>query len=147
MKTLTLLAALSMAPGLALADTLADSAASSLTALNNTFNASAASSDADALVSLYAEDTLWITQGVPVRHGLAGPRELFDFVTENAGKVTHTIDHLFVAEDATLAVMIGSVEAVIETAGMDTTSTYLFVLQPEEDGWKIVTDMWHQHTE
>jgi hypothetical protein len=41
--------------------------------------------------------------------------------------------------------VIGSVEAVVEGAGMDATGTYLFVLEPDDDGWEIVTDMWHQH--
>jgi hypothetical protein len=41
--------------------------------------------------------------------------------------------------------VIGSVEAVVEGAGMDATGTYLFVLEPDDDGWAIVTDMWHQH--
>ena len=116
-----------------------------LNAVNEAFNAAAAAHDSEALVSLYAQDTLWIAQGTPVRQGLDGPRELFEFVTANKGKVTHTIDHVFVSQDATLAVMIGSVEAVIESAGMDATGTYLFVLEPGDDGWDIVTDMWHQH--
>ncbi|WP_342074935.1 nuclear transport factor 2 family protein [Yoonia sp. SS1-5] len=122
-----------------------DTAKASLTAINDSFNAAAAASDAEALINLYAEDTLWIEQGKPVSQGLSGPRQLFEFVTANAGKVTHTIDHLFVADDATLAVMIGSVDAVVESAGMDATGTYLFVLQPDDEGWEIVTDMWHQH--
>lgn len=28
---------------------------------------------------------------------------------------------------------------------MDAAATYLFVLRPDDDGWDIVTDMWHQH--
>lgn len=119
----------------------------SLSAVNDEFNAGAAASDAERLVNLYANDTLWIAQGTPVSQGLEGPRQLFEFVTQNQGKVTHTIDHLFVSDDETLAVMIGSVEAVIESQGMDATGTYLFVLEPDDDGWEIVTDMWHQHGE
>ncbi|MEP1521171.1 hypothetical protein [Ascidiaceihabitans sp.] len=49
------------------------------------------------------------------------------------------------SKDETLAVMIGSVEAVVESVGMDATGTYLFVLEPKDEGWDIVTDMWHQH--
>lgn len=118
----------------------------SLNAVNDEFNAAAAASDAERLVNLYADDTLWIAQGSPVTQGLEGPRQLFEFVTQNKGKVTHTIDHLFVSDDETLAVMIGSVDAVIESQGTDATGTYLFVLKPDDDGWKIVTDMWHQHS-
>lgn len=115
--------------------------------VNDRFNAAAAAHDADALVSLYSDETLWIAQGTPVSKGLEGPRQLFEFVTSNKGKVTHTIDHLFVSDDATLAVMIGSVDAEIKSKGMDATGTYLFVLRPEDDGWEIITDMWHQHTQ
>lgn len=116
-----------------------------LTDLNDHFNTHVAASDAQALVDLYAHDTLWIEQGKPTIQGLDGPRQLFELVTANAGMLTHTINHLFVSDDETLAVMIGSVEAIVESAGMDATGTYLFVLEPGDDGWKIVTDMWHQH--
>ena len=123
------------------------SADTRLIALNDQFNKAAAEHDAQALVDLYAENTLWIAQGAPVSQGLEGPRQLFEFVTSQKGKVTHTIDHLFVSDDKSLAVMIGSVEAIVESTGLDATGTYLFVLHPEDDGWEIVTDMWHQHTD
>lgn len=145
MRFLLSAAVIALASGLSLADPVHANPIDSLEAVNDRFNAAAAAHDADALVALYADDTLWIAQGTPVSKGLKGPRELFEFVTSNKGKVTHTIDHLFVSDDASLAVMIGSVDAVIESAGMDATGTYLFVLRPEDDGWKIVTDMWHQH--
>ncbi|MEX0349206.1 MAG: nuclear transport factor 2 family protein [Paracoccaceae bacterium] len=142
MKTLAVLALLSLTATASLAN---EAAINSLSAVNDAFNTAAAAHDAEALVSLYADDTLWIAQEMPVSQGLDGPRQLFEFVTANKGDVTHTIDHLFVSDDASLAVMIGSVEAKIESQGMDATGTYLFVLKPEDDGWEIVTDMWHQH--
>ncbi|WP_299949595.1 nuclear transport factor 2 family protein [uncultured Ruegeria sp.] len=142
MRIMTTIAAVLLSTGMA----VADDATTSLNAVNDQFNIFAADQDAAGLVSLYSEDTLWIEQGKPVRQGLEGPRELFEFVTANKGDVTHTIDHLYVSDDETLAVMIGFVEAKIETVGMDATGTYLFVLRPEDDGWEIVTDMWHQHT-
>ncbi len=43
--------------------------------------------------------------------GLAGPRGFFEFVSANKGDVSHTIDHLYVSDDQTLAVMIGCAEA------------------------------------
>ncbi|WP_299506068.1 nuclear transport factor 2 family protein [uncultured Roseobacter sp.] len=144
MKTLLPLAFLAMTTSIALAD---EDAASNLNAVNDRFNEAAAAHDAEGLIELYADDTLWIAQGAPVTQGLEGPRQLFEFVTANEGKVTHTIDHLFVSDDATLAVMIGSVDAVIESQSIDATGTYLFVLEPEDDGWEIVTDMWHQHAQ
>lgn len=117
----------------------------SLTAVNDTFNREAAEHNAAGLVGLYADETVWIEAGKRPTIGLEGPTQLFEFVAANEGSVTHTIDHLYVADDATLAVMIGSVEAKIESAGMDATGTYLFVLEPDHQDWKVVVDMWHQH--
>ena len=142
---LSILGALTLTTSFAFADGHLGDAPASLVAVNDAFNQRAAASDTTGLVDLYAEDTLWIAQGAPLSQGLAGPRQLFEFVTANAGSVTHTIDHLFVSKDETLAVMIGSVKAVVEAAEMDATGTYLFVLEPQDDGWEIVTDMWHQH--
>lgn len=140
----TLITSLTLCAGFALAEG-ASTALESLNAVNDQFNHQAAEHDAAGLLGLYAQDTLWIAPGLPVSQGISGPRELFEFVTKNEGTVTHTIDHLFVANDASLAVMIGSVEAKIETFDQDATGTYLFVLTPKDDGWEIVTDMWHEH--
>lgn len=115
--------------------------------LNDRFNEAVANHDADAILSLYADDTIWIEQGKPATRGLEEPRKLFEFVTANKGEVTHSVDTLFVSEDGTLAVMIGSVDARMESVGMDATGTYLYVLKPTGDGWKVVADMWHQHAE
>lgn len=147
MKFPTLIATMCFIGGIAAADGHLEGAPNSLIAVNDQFNALVAASDAQRLIDLYANDTLWIEQGKPVTQGLAGPRQLFEFVTANAGSVTHTIDHLFVSDDETLAAMIGSVEAVVESVGLDATGTYLFVLEPDDDGWEIVTDMWHQHVQ
>lgn len=115
--------------------------------LNDRFNEAVENHDADAILSLYADDTIWIEQGKPASLGLDEPSKLFEFVTANKGEVTHSIDTLFVSDDGTLAVMIGSVVAKMESVGMDATGTYLYVLKPSEDGWEVVTDMWHQHAE
>ena len=109
------------------------------------FNAAAADHDAEALLDFYAQDTFWIAQGTPATRGLDGPRQLFEFVTSSKGQVTHTVDHLFVSDDSSLAVMIGPVDAKIESESIGATGTYLFVLKSEGDDWKVVTDMWHQH--
>lgn len=141
--------------GIALATALAASAVSAgakdnspsieLHELNDKFNEAVSNQDADGILKLYADDTIWIEQGKPATRGLQQPRELFEFVTANKGEVTHTVDTLFISDDGTLAVMIGSVVAKMETVGMDATGTYLYVLKPTDDGWKVVTDMWHQH--
>ena len=138
--------ALVMSAEPAVADATDRAVLEALTELNDRFNEAAARHDAEGLLGLYAEDTLWIAQGAPVTQGLDGPRALFEFVTASRGEVTHTIDHLMMSDDATLAVMIGSVDAKMESAGLDATGTYLFVLRPKDDGWEIVTDMWHQHS-
>ena len=147
MKIIAGIAALFIMGGLAGASDHNMDANASLEALNERFNQAAANHDAADLLSLYADNTLWIEQGKPVSQGLDGPRALFEFVAANKGMVTHTIDHLFVSDDASLAVMIGSVAAKMATVGLDATGTYLFVLKPEDEGWEIITDMWHQHDE
>lgn len=139
---LCLLAASSVAP---FAAGKQSSAIDSLQALNARFNQSVLAANADDLVNLYADDALWIEQGKPAVQGLDAPRQLFEFVTSNQGQLKHTVDTLFVADDASLAVMIGSAEAKVESIGMDATGTYLFVLRPDGSSWKIATDMWHQH--
>lgn len=139
------LAALTVSAATAFADSHKAKAIENLHALNDRFNEAVARHDADDLLDLYAEDILWIAQGTPPAQGLEEPRKLFEFVTANKGHATHTIDHLFVSDDASLAVMIGTVEARVKSVGMDATGTYLFVLQPQGDVWKVVTDMWHQH--
>lgn len=144
MKIFITLAMLIISANISLAEAN-PTAPTSLNAVNDQFNKAAAELNAQALVDLYSDQTLWIEQGKPVSKGLEGPRELFEFVTANKGKVIHTIDHLFVSQDETLAVMIGSVDAEIEKVGLDATGTYLFVLKPEDEGWEIITDMWHQH--
>ncbi|MEL0637007.1 nuclear transport factor 2 family protein [Marinomonas sp. TI.3.20] len=128
------------------ADDKHSQAVASLNAFNDRFNQSVVEGNADDLVDMYAKDTLWIEQGKPATQGLEEPRKLFNFVTANKGQVTHTIDRLFVSDDASLAVMIGSVDAKMEKVGLDATGTYLFVLRPDGSTWKIVTDMWHQHS-
>ncbi|WP_420334690.1 YybH family protein [Roseibium sp.] len=147
-KSLMSLAVVTAVAGLLLSagDIRADPVAE-LENLNDRFNEAVANRDADAILSLYAEDTIWIEQGKPAIKGLEEPRKLFEFVTSNKGEVTHSVDTMLVSDDGTLAVMIGSVSAKVESVGMDATGTYLYVLKPSGGGWKVVTDMWHQHTE
>ena len=122
-----------------------NSPAAQLHELNDQFNEAVTRHDANGILKLYADDTIWIEQGKSATSGLHEPRKLFEFVTANKGEVTHSVDTLFVSDDGTLAVMIGSVVAKMESVGMDATGTYLYVLKPTDDGWKDVTDMWHQH--
>jgi hypothetical protein len=42
--------------------------------------------------------------------------------------------------------MIGTAIAKVEEVGLDATGTYLFVMKKVNGDWKILTDMWHQHT-
>lgn len=142
---MALAAAIALASPIVSADDVRADPVSELERLNDRFNEAVAEHDADAILSLYAEDTIWIEQGKPAIQGLEEPGKLFEFVTANKGEVTHSIDKLFVSDDGTLAVMIGSVDAKMESIGMDATGTYLYVLKPSEEGWKVITDMWHQH--
>lgn len=134
-----------LAAGVVSTDAKDNSPSIELHELNDKFNEAVSNHDAEGILKLYADDTIWIEQGKPATSGLQKPRELFEFVTANKGEVTHSVDTLFISNDGTLAVMIGSVVAKMETVGMDATGTYLYVLKPTDDGWKVVTDMWHQH--
>lgn len=121
-------------------------AETSLAAFNDKFNSSSANHDVDALLSLYTPDALWIAPGERPVAGYDAPRETFGFVTKNKGFLSHTVDHLHISDDASQAVMIGEAVIKVDAAGMDATGTYLFVLKRDKDSWKIVTDMFHQHT-
>ena len=118
----------------------------SLAAFNEKFNANSAGHDVEGLLSLYTPDALWIAPGERPVAGYDAPRETFSFVTENKGFLSHTVDHLHISDDASQAVMIGEAVIKVDAAGMDATGTYLFVLKRDKDSWKIVTDMFHQHT-
>lgn len=118
-----------------------------LNALNDRFNEAAASYDLEAFLSLYDDETLWIAPATPPVAGHDAPSQTFQFLADNQGKLTHDVDKLFVSDDGTLAVMIGTADVLVESQGMDVEGTYLFVLERQDEGWKIVTDMWHQHQE
>lgn len=138
LKTLAVLAATST-PVFA-ADAVAD-----LNAVNDAFNAGIVAKDVSGLLDLYGSEVMWIAPGTPMNlNGLAEAEMLFNFVTSNNAEVTHDIDHLFVSDDETLAVMIGDVHAKIERMGIDGSGTYLYVLNKEDADWKIIGDMWNQ---
>ena len=117
-----------------------------MAAFNDRFNQVVADKDIEGFLSLYAEDTLWIAPATPPVVGHGEPRALFQFIIEKEGSLTHTVDTLFISDDETQVVMIGTADVLVEQAGMDVDGTYLFVLERHEDSWIILTDMWHQHT-
>ncbi|RZP71734.1 DUF4440 domain-containing protein [Vibrio vulnificus] len=118
----------------------------SLHAFNDLFNEYTVSKNVEALVNLYAEDTLWIEQNKPLSQGLKEVRQTFTFLASHDAINRHTVDELFVSDDGSLAVMVGTAIIRVKEFNLDTTGTFLFVLKPHGDSWKIVTDMWHQHT-
>ena len=118
----------------------------SLNRFNDEFNAISAKHDVDGLLSLYTPDSLWIAPGERPATGYEEPRKTFSFLAENKGLLTHTVDHLHISNDGSQAVMIGEAVIKVDAVGMDATGTYLFVMKRVNDEWKIVTDMFHQHT-
>lgn len=136
---------LSIAPSFA--DTATDTVRAELHAFNDRFNAYAEAYDVDGIVSLYDEKALWIAPKTPPVAGLETPRNTFSFLTENKGSITHSVDELIISDDGSQAVMIGGVEVLVEQAGMDFDGTYLFVLERDDEDWKIVADMFHQYLE
>lgn len=129
------------------ADSKHDHLTKELHSFNDKFNQFVADRDMDSFLSLYSKEVLWIAPAKPPVKGHGEPRATLQFVKDQDGQITHTIDKLMIADDGTQAVMIGSVIAKAKKIGMDATGTYLFVLKRESKECKIVTDMWHQHAE
>lgn len=132
----------------ALADEATDAIHGDLLALNDRFNGYAATHDVEGMMSLYHEDALWIEPGKRPAEGRDGvPRQTFSFLAESRGHLSHTVDRLFVSGDGTQAVMIGEADVRVESAGLDITGTYLFVLERDGDTWEIVADMFNYYDE
>lgn len=123
------------------ADTTADSAP--FHDFNDRFNAAAAVGDVDAMLSLYAGDSLWIAPNAPKVRGLDAPRATYEFVFENKAALSHTFDDIIGSDDGTLAVMIGAFDFAAPSLNLSDTGTYLFVLSPKDGGWKVVADMFN----
>lgn len=124
------------------ADTQKTPIEADLYAFNDRFNALAASGDAAGLVDLYAADSLWIAPGEGPVPGPAGAKTTFNFMKAQNGQNVHSIDHLFISDDGTMAVMVGEAEILVESADMDFTGTYQFVLRKEGNDWNIISDMY-----
>lgn len=116
-----------------------------LYAFNDLFNDYAKNNDVESIVSLYDEEALWIAPRTPPVTGKQAPRETFWFLVASEGSISHTIDHLFISDDGSQAVMIWDAIVLAEKAGLDFTGTYKFVLERRGDSWKIVSDMFNQH--
>lgn len=128
------------------ADVVNERVEQELRAYNDRYNALVASYDLQAFVALYGDAPLWIAPTVAPVRGLDVPRNTFQFIIDNKGQLTHTFDEFHVSDDGSQAVMMGQYAVNIEAAGAQSTGTYLFVLERVEDSWKIVVDMFNEHT-
>ncbi len=141
MRFLITLAALVAVSGPA----LTQGAYADFNAVNEAFNAGMAAQDVKGLLELYGPEVMWIAPGTPMSlNGVDEAEKLFQFMTGHKAQVTHDIDHLFVSQDETLAVMIGDVTARVDALDIDGQGTYLYVLGKDAEGWKILGDMWNQ---
>lgn len=133
----------------ACAETAAQTAArSSLTGFNDRFNELAAAHDAAGLIALYHEDTFWIAPATRPAQGRDGvPRQTINFMSENKGALSHTIEDLFISDDGTQAVMKGVTRAAVESQGFQLEGSYIYVLEREneEAPWQIVLDMFSNY--
>lgn len=145
MRIIAFGAALALTASMAVADAKQD-VINSLHAFNDLFNEFTVSKNVDGLVSLYTEDALWIEQNKPLAQGQEAVRSTFAFLASKNAVNDHSIDKLVVSDDGSLAVMVGTAIVKVAEFNLDTTGTFLFVMKPEGDSWKIVSDMWHQHT-
>ena len=128
-----------------IAETQAQSQArESLIAFNDRFNELAATHDAAGLIALYDEDAFWIAPATPPAQGRDGvPRQTINFMSENKGELSHTIEDLFISDDGTQAVMKGITRALVESQGFQLEGSYVYVLEREneDDEWQIVLDL------
>ena len=132
-----------------IAETQAQSQArESLIAFNDRFNELAATHDAAGLIALYDEDAFWIAPATPPAQGRDGvPRQTINFMSENKGELSHTIEDLFISDDGTQAVMKGITRALVESQGFQLEGSYVYVLEREneDDEWQIVLDMFSNY--
>lgn len=132
-----------------IAETQAQSQArESLIAFNDRFNELAATHDAAGLIALYDEDAFWIAPATPPAQGRDGvPRQTINFMSENKGDLSHTIEDLFISDDGTQAVMKGITRALVESQGFQLEGSYVYVLEREneDDEWQIVLDMFSNY--
>mgnify|MGYP005987376497 FL=1 len=132
-----------------IAETQAQSQArESLIAFNDRFNELAATHDAAGLIALYDEDAFWIAPATPPAQGRDGvPRQTINFMSENKGELSHTIEDLFISDDGTQAVMKGITRALVESQSFQLEGSYVYVLEREnvDDEWQIVLDMFSNY--
>lgn len=116
-----------------------------LVSYNAEYNKIAASYDMDAFLGLYSNNPLWIAPTKAPAAGLDVPRNTFGFLSAQKGILTHSADHTFFSKDGSQAVLIGRYDIAMNAVGVKADGTYLFVMQREGDGWKIIIDMFNEH--
>ncbi len=130
----------------ALTDDISNVSRESLITLNDTFNTYAANYNLEGLISLYDKDAFWVSPGSkPIQGRDEVLRGAITTLRENKGRLSHTIEYLFVSADGTQAVMIGNATVVVEKSDLNYTGTYNFTLKHDGDRWQIVVDMYNQH--
>ncbi|WP_298839442.1 nuclear transport factor 2 family protein [uncultured Roseobacter sp.] len=152
MRLISALSAIAVIFSLALpviAETTArDETRESLIAFNDRFNQLAASHDAAGLIALYDEDAFWIAPATRPSQGRDGvPRQTITFMSENNGRLSHTVEDLFISDDGRLAVMKGVTRASVESHGFQLEGSYIYVLERagESEPWRIVLDMFSNY--
>lgn len=116
-----------------------------LVTYNAVYNKIAATYDMDSFLGLYSNNPLWIAPTEAPAAGLEVPRNTFGFLSAKKGILTHTADHTFISKDGSQAVLIGRYDIAINAVGVKADGTYLFVMERDGDGWKIVVDMFNEH--
>lgn len=115
----------------------------SLVEMNDRFNEGIVNADVEAMLRLYAEDTLWIAPGAPLEEGLSAPEASYRFVVEQGAKLSHSVEKTLVADDRSLAIMIGRYRLRAPKTDIADDGSYLFVLTPKGDSWAIAVDMFN----
>lgn len=114
---------------------------------NDTYNEIVKTYDVEAFTQLYNAHPVWIDPNKPPVSGLAVPRQTLQFLAQNEGLLSHTLEEVYMSDDGTQAVITGEYNLSIAKFKKKGKGTYLFVLKREGDAWKIAVDMFNEHIE
>ncbi|WP_299404767.1 nuclear transport factor 2 family protein [uncultured Roseobacter sp.] len=136
-------AALVATPALSQEHDWASSLDPALVQVNERFNDAIESENIEELLALYAENAVFLAPNEsPVRDSRV-IKENYVWVFEQGAELSHTLDQGFVAEDGTLAVMIGRYRLHGGSPDLDDSGSYLFALTPAGNSWEIVADIFN----
>jgi len=114
---------------------------------NKRYNEIVRTYDIKGFTALYNPNPVWIDPNKPPVSGLEVPQQTLQFLADNKGLLSHTLEQVHMSDDGSQAVITGEYDAKIEAFNTHSKGTYLFVLTRDGDEWKIAVDMFNEHLE